>query len=81
MFKDWRKHRNSLSGEEKCPDDLLEKPVADYWLSRFVVEVRCSDGEPYPASMLYQLLAGLLRYARSKTKDCPNFMDKKDALF
>ena len=85
MFEDCKKkQRNGLNGEEKFPDDLLEKSVADqlnYWLSQFVVEVQCSDGESYPASTLYQLLAGLLRYARSKTKDFPNFMDKKDMRF
>ena len=83
-FEDWRKQRNGLTGEEKCPDYLLEEPGADqlnYWLSRFIAEVWHSDGDLYPASMLYQLLAGLLRYTRSKTKDCPNFTDKKDARF
>ena len=33
------------------------------------------------SSTIYLLLAGLLRYAGSKTRDCPNFMDKKDGRF
>ena len=84
VFEEWRKQRNTKEAEEKCPDNLLEKPVAhdlNYWLARFVVEARRSDGQPYPASTIYLLLAGLLRYARSKTRDCPNFMDKKDGRF
>jgi len=53
----------------------------NYWLSRFVVEARRADGERYPSATLYQLLSGLLRYARSKLKGCPNFLDKKDQRF
>ena len=39
------------------------------------------DGEPYPSTILYQLLAGLLRYARSKSSQCLNFPDKRDPRF
>ena len=45
------------------------------------MEARRSDGEPYPSSTLYQLLARLLRYARSKSADFPNFLDKSDKRF
>ena len=61
VFDQWRDHRNSSSTEEKCPSNLLENPDAvslDYWLSRFVVEARREDGEPYPASTIVNLLAG-----------------------
>ena len=61
-----RETSNQLTGD-KCPLDLLEKPEAEKlnsWLSCFVVEARRKDGEPYPARMLYLLLAGLLRYGR-----------------
>ena len=85
VFDQWRKERNALSDNvEKCPTNLLEKadPVkVNHWLSYFVVEARREDGKPYPATTLYQLLAGLLRYARSKNKECPNFLDKKDTCF
>ena len=68
----WQKQRDG----DQCPSDLLERPSAEklnYWLSCFVVEYRRVDGQPYPSSTLYQLLAGLLRFSRSKSKDCPNF--------
>ena len=61
-----RETSNQLTGD-KCPLDLLEKPEAEKlnsWLSRFVVEAIRKDGEPYPARMLYLLLAGLLQYGR-----------------
>ena len=77
VFDQWSKERNALSKNvEKCPTTLLESPdpvKLNYWLSYFIVEARQEDGKPYPATSLYQLLAGLLRYARSKNKECPNF--------
>ena len=63
---------------------MLEKPEAEklnFWLSRLVVEARRKDGEPYPVRTLYLLLAGLLRYGRSKSKLCPNLKDKSDCRF
>ena len=84
-FTDWRNERNKQSATgDICPLDLLEKPEVEklnFWLSRFVVEARRKDGEGYPACTLYLLLAGLLRYGRSKSKLCPNFMDKSDCCF
>ena len=84
-FNDRRNERNKQSATgDICPLGLLEKPEAEklnFWLSRFVVEVRRKDGEPYPAHTLYLLLAGLLRYGQSKSKLCPNFMDKSDCGF
>ena len=42
------------------PQDL------DYWLSKFVLEVRKENGEPYPPDTLYVICAGLLRYIRER---------------
>ena len=83
VFCAWRDHRNERC-EDKCPMDLLDKPtipLLNKWLSAFVVEARREDGQRYPATTISQLLAGLWRYARSKTVDCPNFMDRKDRRF
>lgn len=75
-FELWRSTRNS----EKCPTHLLTKQCTvkelNDWLCQFVVEPRFSDGKPYPSTTLYQLLAGLLRYAHSEYADFPNFLDK-----
>ena len=79
-----RETSNRLLHGDICPLDLLEKPEAEklnFWLSRFIVEARRKDGEPYPAHMLYLLLTDLLRYGCSKSKLCPNFMDKSDCCF
>ena len=54
------------------------------WEAKFLaISLRrwSQDGEPHPACMLYLLLAGQLRYGRSKSKLCSNFMDKSDSSF
>ena len=44
----------------------------NYWLSRFVVEVRREDRKPYPPASITNILAGLYRYSQSRL---PNFMN------
>lgn len=83
-FEQWRDERNKSSCSEKCPVDLLEKPSAEAlnrWLPRFVVEARREDGNPYPPSTISNLLAGLYRYSKDCDRNCPNFMNRKDATF
>ena len=38
----------------------------DFWLSRFVLEIRKKSGDPYPPESLYSLICGLQRYLRDK---------------
>ena len=84
VFNEWRWARNSDSSEEdKCPNDLecAEVPSLNFWLSRFVAEVRRSDSQPYPLKSIHQLLCGILRYIRSLDPACPNFLDRSDTRF
>ena len=37
----------------------------NYYLSRFVIEARKKDGEPYPPKTLYLICAGLLHFLRN----------------
>ena len=74
VYTDWMNARNETSRKcEKKDDDWgivpplsasLENHVLDYWLQRFVVEVRRRDGSPYPAVTLKHLCAGLQRHMR-----------------
>ena len=86
VFQSWREQRNK-SISELCPEKLLEEPTVEnlnYWLSRFVIEVRREDGKPYPPASINNILAGLYRYSRSCLPtgvECPNFMNRKDACF
>ena len=84
VFNEWKSARNNGAGEEKCPDNVLERPDVtklNFWLSRFVAEVRRSDNEPYPPKSIHQLLCGILRFMRSIDPACPNFLDRSDTRF
>ena len=84
VFQQLREQRVGDQESGECPQNLLENPTAEllnYWLSRFVVEARRADGKEYPSSTIYHLLAALLRYSRSKCRECPNFLDKLDPQF
>ena len=65
VFTEWRSARNSAGGDERlCPVDLLENPVAEdlnYWLARFVAEVRNQGGKLYTPRSIHQILCGLQR--------------------
>lgn len=55
--------------------------MLDYWLSRFIAEVRRADTGKYPPKTIHQLLSGILRYMRGLGSHCPNILDKKDQRF
>ena len=81
MFKEWQTIR---TGDKKCPDEILEHPDAstlNFWLARFVAEVRRADGNPYPLKTIHQLICGLLHYMRSVDPGSPNVLDCKTPDF
>ena len=59
FFSEWSAQRNTSFSGDKCPEDLLERPNVqrlNYWLSRFVIEVRKQNGLPYlPKSIQLRL--------------------------
>ena len=84
VFLDWRAERNSTEEEEQCPRDLFDNPsvsIINYWLCRFVTEVRRQDGNPYPPKTIQQLLAGLQRKMLDANPDAPRFMDRQESCF
>ena len=76
-FTDWRDERNKCSAiQAKCPLGLLENPDAEKlncWVFRFIVEARHKDTQ--------WVLRTWTLYGRSKSKLCPNLMDKNDPCF
>ena len=81
-FTDWRDGRNKCSNiQSKYPLGLLENPdvknwIAGYFASSWKPAAR-TVSHTYPTRMLY-VLAALLSYGCSKSKLCPNLMDKND---
>ena len=67
VFDQWQEEHNTRSSDQ-CPLDLWRSlaitEALNHWLPRFIMEARPSDGDPYPPSMLSNILAGLYRFAK-----------------
>ena len=82
VFNEWTYSRESE--ERNCPDNLLERgnnEELNYWLPRFINEVRRTDGNPYPPRSIHQLLAGLQRYMLKQNYCLPKFLDRQNQQF
>ena len=53
----------------------------NYWMQRFVLEVRKQDGSEYPSRSLYYIVCGLLRFMRDENIHNMNILDEKDHRF
>ena len=82
VFEEWCCARNKkCTGDEVCGANVLDSPVTDslnFWIPRFVAEVRRQDGEPYPPKTIHQILAGLQRYMLDKNPLASKFLDQKN---
>ena len=56
-------------------EDVVQMPVfaINYWLSRFVLEVKRQDGTDYPPNPLYQICCGLMRNMKFHDRADINF--------
>lgn len=59
----------------------MTSETLNYWMQRFVLEVRKQDGSEYPPRSLYYIVCGLLRYLRDENIHNMNFLDEKDNRF
>ena len=65
-----------LSQSGLCIFSYIAQPQElDFWLSKFVLEARMGNGEPYPPDTLYGICAGLLRYIRERRPEINIFKD------
>ena len=84
VFRDWHAERSTkASPDEECPGELVNPDVAtlNFWLPRFVLEMRRQDGKPYPSRSTHQLLTGLQHYMLDKNPMATKFLDQKDPRF
>lgn len=79
-FKEWRSARIYSTGCEFPElENLTEPAEINKWMSKFVVEARRKDGQPYPPKSMYMLCVRLLRYFW----ECgiyENFLDELEVL-
>ncbi len=50
------------------PPNLLSFEQLNYWMSKFILEIRRKDGKEYPPNTLYSVSCGVMRHVR---KYCP----------
>ena len=84
VFTEWRAERNLRDPENHCLEDLVEKPDVDklnYWLCRFVTEVRKKDGQPYLPKTIQHILAGIQRKMLDINPDAVKFVNPSQCVF
>ena len=84
VFKEWKAARKYEDGDKKCPDNLFDIATSDelnYWLPRFVNEVRKADGLPYPPRSIQLILAGLQRHMLDINFTAQKFLDRQNQIF
>ena len=60
----------------------LQDDALNFWLQRFIVEIRRKDGNPYPANTLTQIVAALQSHLRSMFSNRQiNFFKDDDIVF
>ena len=83
VFQEW-KYSRSTDDDGECPSDLFEVGDPDnlnFWVPRFINEVRRADGDPYPPRTIHQLLAGLQRSMLDHNNRLPKFLDRTNPVF
>ena len=62
----WAQSRAMEDGATPPPLDQITNDSLNFWLSRFVMEIRNEQGEEYQSGTLYSVCAGIQRYIREK---------------
>ena len=84
VWRDWRGHRLQMCNSTlDCPPHLLlcSNSELDYWLSKFVLEARRLDGQPYPPRTMYGIVCSIMRYVRELRPQINFFKDADFAGF
>ena len=66
LWNEWKMHQNIAAPTQSVPDDITEMSceALQYWMCRFVLEVRKKDESLYPANTLHHLCCGVMRHLR-----------------
>ena len=66
---------------EQVNEDItaLDNNGIQYWMSRFILEVRKKDGSEYPPNTLHHICCGILHHLRESGR--PDIDIFKDTLF
>jgi integrase len=90
-FKEWRAARNHAVSSNN--DSYHDEPLVnasleemsdkqlDFFLARFVAEVRKTDGAEYPGRTIYEMISSIQAYLRVECKRNVNLIDKTARVF
>ena len=89
VFEEWRETRNeAVLKVENSGEPVLNQRVAqmsdedlDFFLARFVAEVRKEDGQEYPGKTIYEMIFSLQCYLCFQRKGPLFLIDKKGCKF
>ena len=78
IWKQWSSHRRQVcTSYNDWPTHLMiaQPSELNYWLSKFVLEVKKGNGEQYLPDTLYSVCTGLLRFIRETRPEINIFKD------
>lgn len=64
LWQDWASNRLQVTNEKVPSLTELDKQGLQYWLSRFVMEIRNKKGKEYAPSSLHHIVCGIMRHLR-----------------
>jgi len=79
LFNEWRTHRIQTTEATIPTLTQMTKQHLNYWLTRFVLEVRKKCGNVYPPNTLHHIVMGLMRHLRWSGQPSIDFL--KDPEF
>ncbi|ESO99880.1 hypothetical protein LOTGIDRAFT_158036 [Lottia gigantea] len=79
IFNEWRKCRSK--GDNDIPElqDMTAEEL-DYWLQRFIVELRKMNGDEYSPKSVYYIICGLMRHLKDHNISI-NILEEADTRF
>ena len=78
----WRTNRNAHgSAVPSLLDVDMERATLACWLTRFVLEMRKTDGTEYPPNTVHHIVCGVMRHLRCTKPDIDFFKDAEFSSF
>ncbi|XP_060572336.1 zinc finger MYM-type protein 3-like [Ruditapes philippinarum] len=89
VWREWAENRNLQPETKQEPgypipveiEQFRSYAEMDFWLQRFICEIKRKNGEFYPPTTLQNIAAGLQRYLRNEKSMHVNFFKTDDPVF